>query len=106
MECMPMRMTTFAQHLPPCASAPMQSTPQPVLKRYSRHFKRYRDFKTEYQRLQSARIAAFRECRSEVEGGVYPGPEYCVSIADGESASFLKCLPEANAFISMGDRQQ
>jgi 3-methyl-2-oxobutanoate hydroxymethyltransferase len=56
---------------------------------YPRHSKRYRDFKSEYERLQKERAAAFGEFRRDVDSGSYPAPEHCVRIAEAELASFL-----------------
>src|ERR1700678_667758 len=60
---------------------------------YPRRSKRYRDFKTEYERLQKERVAAFQEFRHDVDSGAYPAAEHCVRIADAELASFLSELP-------------
>jgi 3-methyl-2-oxobutanoate hydroxymethyltransferase len=60
---------------------------------YPRHSKRYRDFKSEFARLQRERIAAFQEFRRDVDSGSYPGPEHCVRIADPEFSAFLAALP-------------
>lgn len=57
-----------------------------------RHAKVYRDFRAEYDRLQQERIAAFGEFRTDVETGVYPGPEHDVPIADAEFEAFLAGL--------------
>ena len=62
---------------------------------YPRHSKRYRDFRCEFSRLQKERIAAFQEFRRDVESGVYPAPDHCVRISDGEFASFLREIPAA-----------
>lgn len=59
---------------------------------YPRHAKRYRDFATEYARLQKERIAAFGEFRSDVENGRYPAPEHTVRIDDHEFETFMKQL--------------
>jgi 3-methyl-2-oxobutanoate hydroxymethyltransferase len=57
-----------------------------------RHAKVYRDFRTEYDRLQRERVAAFEEFAAEVTDGTYPGPEHLVPIADDELARFLDKL--------------
>ncbi len=54
-----------------------------------RHAKTYRDFRTEYDRLQRERVAAFGEFVADVDSGAYPGPEHVVPIADDEFAAFL-----------------
>ncbi len=59
-----------------------------------RHAKVYRNFRSEYERLQKERVAAFKEFKADVDGGVYPGPEHLVPITDKEFAAFLKQLPE------------
>ena len=58
-----------------------------------RHAKAYRDFRSEYDRLQRERIAAFGEFRADVASGAYPGPEHVVSISDQEFEGFLRLLP-------------
>jgi 3-methyl-2-oxobutanoate hydroxymethyltransferase len=58
-----------------------------------RHAKRYRDFRTEYARLQAERIAAFTEFAADVTTGGYPAPEHLVAISDKEFDSFVADLP-------------
>lgn len=72
---------------------------------YPRHSKRYRNFNAEYQRLQTERIAAFREFREDVNGGVYPAPEHCVSIGDTEFSNFLNGLPAVQSSNASGSVQ-
>ncbi|RWE27122.1 MAG: 3-methyl-2-oxobutanoate hydroxymethyltransferase [Mesorhizobium sp.] len=50
---------------------------------YPRHAKRYRDFAAEFDRLQNARIAAFREYAADIQSGAYPAPRHIVE-ADAE----------------------
>ena len=50
---------------------------------YPRHAKRYRDFAAEFDRLQSERIAAFREYADDIRSGAYPEPRHMVE-ADAE----------------------
>lgn len=59
-----------------------------------RHAKVYRDFRTELDRLQADRVAAFREFGGDVGSGAYPGPEHKVPIADAEFEEFLRRLPD------------
>lgn len=59
---------------------------------YPRHSRRYRDFASEYDRLQRERIAAFSEFKQDVATGAYPGPEHSVGIADDEFARFMERL--------------
>lgn len=54
-----------------------------------RHAKVYRDFAAEYARLQTERTAAFKEFRTDVESGAYPGTEHDVAIGDAEFAAFI-----------------
>lgn len=54
-----------------------------------RHARTYRDFHSEFARLQDERIAAFREFRADVETGAYPAPEHSVAISDGELEAFI-----------------
>ncbi len=58
-----------------------------------RHAKQYRNFRSEYERLQQERVAAFKEFKADVDSGAYPAPEHLVPIADKEFAEFLKQLP-------------
>jgi 3-methyl-2-oxobutanoate hydroxymethyltransferase len=59
---------------------------------YPRHSAKYRNFTSEYARLQGERIAAFREFRNDVENGRYPSAEHCVNISDDEFSSFVQKL--------------
>lgn len=54
-----------------------------------RHARTYRDFRAEYDRLQSERIAAFGEFRADVACGAYPGDEHVVPIEDDAFDAFL-----------------
>jgi 3-methyl-2-oxobutanoate hydroxymethyltransferase len=56
---------------------------------YPRHAKTYRDFRTEYARLQDERVAAYREYRDDVAGGTYPERRHTLGIDPGELARFL-----------------
>ena len=58
-----------------------------------RHAKQYRNFRSEYERLQKERVAAFKEFKADVASGAYPAPEHLVPIADQEFAAFMKLLP-------------
>lgn len=64
--------------------------------RLPRHAKRYRDFKTELDRLHTERISAFREFRADVTSGTYPATENVVAIKDEEFERFkveaLRCV--------------
>ena len=57
-----------------------------------RHFKVYRNFAAEYDRLQSERIAAFREYIGDVENGRYPEETHVVRIAPDQLAIFKKSM--------------
>lgn len=57
-----------------------------------RHAKVYRDFRSEFDRLQDERIAAFGEFRSDIEQAKYPAGEHLVSITDGEFNDFMRRL--------------
>ena len=57
-----------------------------------RHAKVYRDFRTELDRLQNERIAAFKEFRADVETGAYPEEKHMVPIADAEFEAFVAGL--------------
>ena len=54
-----------------------------------RHAKTYRNFRAEYDRLQEERIAAFKELKADIDGGLYPEPQHIVSIKDEEFERFL-----------------
>ena len=58
-----------------------------------RHAKVYRDFQSEYDRLQKERIAAFKEYAADVDSGAYPAAEHMVPIADDEFEAFVGRLP-------------
>ena len=55
-----------------------------------RHGKMYRNFAPELERLQSERIAAFKEFKADVDQGGYPGAEHSVAIQDDEFDAFMK----------------
>jgi 3-methyl-2-oxobutanoate hydroxymethyltransferase len=57
-----------------------------------RHAKTYRNFRSELDRLQQERIAAFREFGADVANGAYPAPEHSVSISDAELKNFTSKL--------------
>jgi 3-methyl-2-oxobutanoate hydroxymethyltransferase len=57
-----------------------------------RHAKSYRNFRTELDRLQRERVAAFKEFAGEVSSGAYPAPEHLVPIDDAEFAKFMEKL--------------
>lgn len=61
-----------------------------------RHAKVYRDFRTEYDRLQRERVAAFTEFAADVDQGGYPLPEHVVGVDDEVYEQFV-------AFIEEGD---
>ena len=53
-----------------------------------RHAKTYRNFAAEFERLQTERIAAFKEFIADVNSGTYPAPEHGVPINDEEFERF------------------
>jgi len=53
-----------------------------------RHAKVYRDFRTEYARLQQERIAAFGEFASDVHSGSCPAPQHLVESDPEVTAAF------------------
>jgi len=57
--------------------------------RRPRHARTYRDFASEYARLQRERVAAFGEFVADVQSGAYPAPEHSVSIADEAFEGFM-----------------
>jgi 3-methyl-2-oxobutanoate hydroxymethyltransferase len=59
---------------------------------YPRHSKRYVDLNAEYARLQSMRIAAFREFADEVSTGGFPEEAHLVQIDPSEFERFREAL--------------
>ena len=53
-----------------------------------RHAKVYRDFASEYERLQRERVAAFSEFRSDVDRGTFPEDGHVVHMAASEWQDF------------------
>lgn len=53
-----------------------------------RHAKTYRNFAAEFKRLQTERIAAFKEFIADVNSGTYPALEHAVPIKDEEFKRF------------------
>ena len=53
-----------------------------------RHAKTYRNFASEYARLQAERIAAFQEFTADVDSGAYPQPQHVVPMANEEFERF------------------
>jgi 3-methyl-2-oxobutanoate hydroxymethyltransferase len=53
-----------------------------------RHAKTYRNFAAEFERLQTERIAAFKEFIVDVNSGTYPALEHVVPISDEEFERF------------------
>ena len=60
-----------------------------------RHAKTYRNFNTEYDRLQIERIAAFSEYQNDVATGAYPQSDHQVGIAADELAHFKEAIQAA-----------
>jgi 3-methyl-2-oxobutanoate hydroxymethyltransferase len=57
-----------------------------------RHSKVYRNFAAEYDRLQSERIAAFREFIADVASSAYPEDRHLVKMSPQELAAFQAAL--------------
>jgi 3-methyl-2-oxobutanoate hydroxymethyltransferase len=57
-----------------------------------RHAKQYRDFRTEYERLQRERVGAFSEFAADVASGAYPEPRHLVAVDDGIRDEFVAFL--------------
>ena len=57
-----------------------------------RHAKTYRDFRSEMDRLQAERIAAFAEFKADVDTGAYPAADHSVTMKDDEYQTFLSGL--------------
>ncbi|WP_062013680.1 3-methyl-2-oxobutanoate hydroxymethyltransferase [Aureimonas sp. AU4] len=60
--------------------------------RVPRHSKVYRDFATEYERLQSERVAAFREFAADVRSGAFPEERHLVRMDEAELTEFLRLI--------------
>jgi 3-methyl-2-oxobutanoate hydroxymethyltransferase len=60
-----------------------------------RHAKIYRNFAAEFERLQSERVAAFREFVGDVAGGAYPEPRHALRMDPAEWALFQRQLGQA-----------
>ncbi len=69
---------------------------------YPRHSKRYADLSAEYARLQSIRIAAFREFADEVSTGAFPGDAHLVQIDPCELERFREALESETSAQSVG----
>jgi 3-methyl-2-oxobutanoate hydroxymethyltransferase len=59
-----------------------------------RHARVYRDFRTEYERLQRERVSAFAEFKADVDSGMYPQPEHLVAVDDTLVDEFVAWLEE------------
>ena len=57
-----------------------------------RHAKKYADLASEYKRIQTIRIDAFKAFVSEVQSGDWPTPDYIVSAPGAEMDAFKKAL--------------
>jgi 3-methyl-2-oxobutanoate hydroxymethyltransferase len=57
-----------------------------------RHAKQYRDFRAEYDGLQSERIAAYNEFVADVSSGAYPQPEHLVGVDSEVHEQFVEYL--------------
>jgi 3-methyl-2-oxobutanoate hydroxymethyltransferase len=57
-----------------------------------RHAKQYRDFRTEYERLQWERVGAFSEFAADVTSGAYPQPQHLVAADDEVRAQLVAFL--------------
>lgn len=60
-----------------------------------RHSKTYRNFSSEYARLQDERIAAFHEFAADVADAAYPEEKHLVRMDPGELEKFRKALDGA-----------
>jgi 3-methyl-2-oxobutanoate hydroxymethyltransferase len=57
-----------------------------------RHAKQYRDFRSELDRLQAERVAAFGEFAADVGAGAYPEPRHLVHSEPGVHDEFVAFL--------------
>ena len=57
-----------------------------------RHAKVYRDFKSEFERLQNERVGAFKEFIEDVNNGNFPEETHLVRMQQDELAKFRELL--------------
>jgi 3-methyl-2-oxobutanoate hydroxymethyltransferase len=62
-----------------------------------RHGKVYRELGPQLNAVQSERIAAFKDFRSDVDAGGYPAAEHTVPIKDEEFEAFLEAVEAQNS---------
>lgn len=60
--------------------------------RIPRHAKAYRNFLTEYRRLQNERIAAFQEYAADVKRGSFPENKHLVSMGESEFKAAVEAI--------------
>ena len=59
---------------------------------FPRHAKAYRDFAGERDRLQSERVAAYREYIADIQNGAFPETRHLVAMKDDEFDEFKAAL--------------
>ena len=59
---------------------------------YPRHSKKYRDFRAEFERLHTERVAAYSEYRTDVASGAYPAEGHKLGIDQDELDRFIEAL--------------
>lgn len=59
---------------------------------FPRHAKAYRNFAAERDRMQSERVAAYREYIREVQGSLFPGAGHQVAMSDEQFNDFMGAL--------------
>ena len=64
--------------------------------RIPRHAKAYRNFLTEYNRLQQERIAAFKEYAADVKTGVFPEARHLVAMDEAEFKDAVQAIEGNN----------
>ena len=105
LECVPDRLGAFISARTPMLMLGMGAGPgadaqylfaEDVLGATSghkpRHAKTYRNFAAEFARLQSERIAAFREFRADVDSAAYPEARHNVAMDAAEFSTFTAGL--------------
>jgi 3-methyl-2-oxobutanoate hydroxymethyltransferase len=60
-----------------------------------RHSKVYRNFAAEYDRLQTERVAAFKEFAADVHSGAYPEDKHILKMDPAALAAFMDSLAKA-----------
>lgn len=72
---------------------------------FPRHAKAYRNFSAERDRMQSERVAAYREYIREVQGNLFPDACHQVAMSDVEFDHFIEALERPEKFGSAAQKE-